>query len=85
MMLTDKKTEVVYCRFAPSIYELVKDRAQAWGCSNADAIQRLCFVGGMAAFALDQSIVQKPDGTQAKARSETEGLLNKIVGPLVPR
>jgi len=82
MFTNQKKAEVVYCRFKPGIYDLIKVRAQSWSVSNAEAIQRLCFIAEMSLWAAEQIIVQDgPDG-QAPKRCETEELLDKFLGPV---
>jgi hypothetical protein len=63
-MLTDKKSEVVYCRFASRVYDLVKSRARSWGVTNADAIQRLAYIGDMV-LSLVESIGQGEGNGQA--------------------
>ena len=80
MFTNQKKAEVVYCRFKPGIYDLVKLRAESWGVSNAEAIQRLCFIAEMSLWAAEQIIVQDGPVGQAPRRCETEELLNAFYG-----
>jgi len=75
-----KKSEVVYNRFDSDFYGVVKSRAVTWGISNADAIQRLAFIGEVAVTAFEQSMVSATPNGQAKSCLESTNMVLEPAG-----
>lgn len=80
MFNTQKKSEVVYCRFRSGIDALIEARAQSWDLSKASTIEKLAFIGEIAVWAVENTMGQDRGPEQGGSRSETEQLLNAFFG-----